>query len=130
VQQTAIKKYSRLEAYFNRVVKKYRDAGLYMAADFLESKARRSIKTSLAFSSGLEHLNAYTKSRYSMDIEQIVPSLVDEKIDVYSLLNSFVTYLQKETKNGYEMVPGTIVDYLVTAKSYFMHNFRRYGRVC
>jgi integrase len=109
---------SRLEVDFDRIVTKYKAEGLNMVADFLQTKARRSFSTALMFSHGLQYLNDYTRSRYSMDLEQIIATIKKGKIDVYTMLNSFVTYLQKETPNGPTMMPRTIISYMTSARSY------------
>jgi hypothetical protein len=94
-----------------------------MVADFLQIKARRSITTGLNLWHALQQFNAYTKSCYKMDLDQIVAALKgeQEKIDVYVLLNSFITYLQKETPNGSDMMPSTVVTYVARAKSYLQY---------
>src|SRR5919108_6588955 len=103
MQQSAIKtsvssastntnaKKSRLEVDFERVIRKCKAAGLNMTVDFLQTKARRSFTTALNLWIGLRNLNDYTKSCYSMDLEQIVTAIKEGKIDVYTMLNSFVT---------------------------------------
>jgi integrase len=94
-----------------------------MVDDFLQIKARRSITTGLNLWHALQQFNAYTKSCYKMDLDQIVAALngEQEKIDVYVLLNSFITYLQKETPNGSDMMPSTVVTYVARAKSYLQY---------
>jgi integrase len=125
MQQSTIKNVSksksRLEIDFDHVVEKCKAAGLNMVADFLQTKARRSFRTGLNLWSGLQYLNAYAKSCYDMDLEQLVPAIKQEKIDVYSILNSLVTYLQKETPNGADMMAKTVMNYVAAAKSYFQY---------
>ena len=100
MQQSVIKT-SRIQREFNEAVElKCKVAGLNMAVDFLQTKARRSIRTGLNMSHALRYFNAYTKSCYKMDLEQIVSALKQEKIDVYEMLNSFVKYLQEEMPKG------------------------------
>jgi integrase len=116
--QASVIKISRIQREFNEAVGKCKVAGLNMAADFLKTKARRSLRTGLNMSHALRYFNVYTKSCYKMDLEQIVSALKQEKIDVYKMLNSFVKYLQEETPNGADMMPRTVLTYMVGAKSY------------
>src|SRR5919199_1058239 len=53
-----------------------------------------------------------------MDLEQIVTAIKEGKIDVYTMLNSFVTYLQNETPNGADMMARTVISYVARARSY------------
>lgn len=108
-----------IQVEFERAVRKCRDAGLIKAASFLETKSRRSLRTSINFYPALQHFNNYTKSRYSLDLEQIVDHIKQGKTDIYMLLDSFITYLQKEAKNGHDMMPRTISTYMIAVKSYF-----------
>jgi hypothetical protein len=92
-----------------------------LVADFLQTKARRSVKTALTFWNSLVYLNNYTKARYGLDLQNIVPAIRENKVDVYSLVNSFITYLQKETVNGSELQPRTIILYVAAVKSFLVY---------
>jgi integrase len=121
VQQTAIKtktSKSRLENRVNLAIAKCKSQGLNLAASFLETKARRSSRTALVFSAALVHLNEYAKSAYHMDLEHIVAAIKRQKVDVYMMLNGFVTYLQKQTPNGSDMMTRTVISYMAAAKSF------------
>jgi len=74
MMQTSAIKMSRLESRVKKAVQKCKTQGLTMTADFLQTKARRSFKTALVFSTALFHLNEYTKSAYRMDLEYIAPA--------------------------------------------------------
>ena len=51
-----------------------------------------------------------------------MPLLRQNDIDVYKLLNSFVTYLQNETKNGGNLTLKSIENYIVAVRSYFQYS--------
>ena len=109
-----------LESDLQHVLDKCKSSGLDLVADFLQTKARRSVKTALTFWNSLVYLNDYTKARYGLDLQNIVPAIRENKVDVYSLVNSFITYLQKETVNGSELQPRTIILYVAAVKSFFV----------
>jgi integrase len=110
-----------LEADLQHVLDKCKSSGLDLVADFLQTKARRSVKTALTFWNSLVYLNDYTKARYGLDLQNIVLAIHENKVDVYSLVNSFITYLQKETVNGSELQPRTIILYVAAVKSFFVY---------
>jgi integrase len=105
-----------------RAIAKCQSSGLDLVVDFLQTKARRSPRTALAFYRGLEHLSTYIVQQYpGYDIQNIISAVKENKVDLYKLLNSFVTFLQKETLNGPELMPRTIILYMTAAKSYFAY---------
>jgi hypothetical protein len=95
---------------FDNLINKYRTRGLDAVADFLTTKARKSKRTILTFSFVIDYLNKFIIQNYNgkYNIQTILPSLKSEtesdsdieKIDVYKLLNKFVSYLQNDTANG------------------------------
>jgi integrase len=111
---------------FDNLINKYRTRGLDAVADFLTTKARKSKRTVLTFSFVIDYLNKFIIQNYQgYDIQTILPLLKSEsekKIDVYKLLNNFVSYLQNDTANGSNLSPATLNLYISAAKSYFQFN--------
>src|SRR5919202_1168195 len=97
--------------------------GLTAVADYLTTKARKSRRTAMTFSYGLHHLNKFIERKYKSkyNIQTILPLLKSEKIDVYELLNEFVSYLQNETKNSRDLSPSSLTTYMNAARSYFQY---------
>lgn len=104
LEQTAIKATSkssnRLDTDYNNVLEKAKQRGLEQVYEFLKDLSRSSKKTSLAFWYGLNHLDTYTKEYYKLDLQNIIEAINAKQIDVYTVLNSFIAYLQNESKNG------------------------------
>jgi integrase len=108
---------------FDNLINKYRTRGLDAVADFLTTKARKSKRTILTFSFVIDYLNKFIIQNYQgYDIQTILPLLKSEKIDVYKLLNNFVSYLQNDTANGSDLSPATLNLYMSAARSYFQFN--------
>jgi hypothetical protein len=119
---------------FDNLINKYRTRGLDAVADFLTTKARKSKRTILTFSFVIDDLNKFIIQNYNgkYNIQTILPSLKSdsdsdsdsdiEKIDVYKLLNKFVSYLQNDAANGSNLSPATLNLYISAAKSYFQFN--------
>ncbi|HJT49779.1 MAG TPA: tyrosine-type recombinase/integrase [Nitrososphaeraceae archaeon] len=129
---------------FQAIVSKWKTNGFDAVADFLLTKGRKSKRSALAFLYGLDQLNKFIEhdsnfssssssssnpsSNCNYNIETILPVLRSEsesesarynKIDVYKLLNSFISYLQTSNKNR---SPATIHSYVNAARSYFQYN--------
>lgn len=93
---------------------------------FLESIARNSIKSKRSYSSGLSLLQTFLNSKevnqryhgdkHDYDCETILQPLSENKVNVYELLDGFVSYLLA-TKP--EMTPKSIRLYLAAVRSYF-----------
>jgi integrase len=113
---------------FDNLINKYRTRGLDAVADFLATKARKSKRTVLTFSFVIDYLNKFIIQNYQgYDIQTILPLLksdidTEKKIDVYKLLNNFISYLQNDTANGSDLSPATLNLYMSAAKSYFQFN--------
>jgi integrase len=77
--------------------------------DFLDSKARNSQKTSNAYSFGLKHFSEFLDSEYGhlVTIGNIIDKIKTNEIDLYIVINKFVSYLAaigkltNRTVNGY-----------------------------
>ena len=110
--------FSRLE----KIINKYGSKGLTAVVDYLLAKSRKSQRTAMIFSCGLDYLNDFIEQNYKgYNIETILTPLKDKQqnIDVYKLLDSFVGYLQNETPNGSDLSPSTLRLYLNASRSYF-----------
>ena len=93
---------------------------------FLESIARNSIKSKRSYSSGLSLLQTFLNSKevnqryqgymHDYNCETILQPLTENKVNVYELLDGFVSYLLS-AKPG--MTPKSIRLYLAAVRSYF-----------
>jgi integrase len=91
---------------------------------FLDSIARNSIKSKRSYSSGLSLLqnflneNDYQKkyANYNYNCETILQPLSENRMNVYELLDSFVSYLIASKP---DMTPKSIRLYLAALRSYF-----------
>jgi len=66
--------------------------------EFLDSVARNSIKSKRIYGIGLSHFQTFLDSRFktnsqNLTLETIVEAIARNEIDVYSLLDNFVSYL-------------------------------------
>jgi integrase len=124
--QVLTKKPDRLESTIN----KYKVKGLNIVADYLLTKGRKSKRTAVTFSYGLDYLNKFIEQKYNgkYNIQSILSLLKSEKasrlvrLDVYSLLNNFVSYLQNNTTNGAQLSAATYNSYMNAARSYLQYN--------
>ena len=86
---------------------------------FLNSIKKRSLKTSKSYSSALIHLDNFVKKQYSnngYNSDNIVDAITQNKINVYNLLDSFVSYIQS-VKVG--ISSKSIVAYVAGLRTYF-----------
>ncbi|HEU4467473.1 MAG TPA: site-specific integrase, partial [Nitrososphaeraceae archaeon] len=91
---------------------------------FLDSIARNSIKSKISYSSGLNLLQSFLnanveeqKQRYNgCNCETILQPLFENKVNVYELLDSFVSFVLT-TKP--DITPKSLSLYLTAIKSYF-----------
>jgi integrase len=108
------------------IIDRFRAAGFSIVADFLTTKARKSMQTALTYSSGMTYISRFIQQEYNgkYNVETILKPLRSKKIDVYKFLNSFVDFLQNGSQNGYggDLSPRTITLYVTTARSYFAYN--------
>ena len=62
---------------------------------FLDSIRRNSVKTGRTYTVSLNHLTNFIKESYpDYDINTIIDAMLQNKINVYQLLDSFISYLQ------------------------------------
>jgi integrase len=106
---------------------KYKRKGLTIVADYLATKARKSKQTAFAYSFALEHFNKFIEQNYNgYNIQTILEPLTEEgkqkQIDLYKLLNDFISYLQNDTINGHDLSAKSVNLYIAAAKSYLAYN--------
>jgi integrase len=106
---------------------KYKRKGLTIVADYLSTKARKSKQTAFAYSFALEHFNKFIEQNYKgYNIQTILEPLTEEgkqkQIDLYKLLNDFISYLQNDTINGHDLSAKSVNLYIAAAKSYLAYN--------
>jgi integrase len=109
----------------DRLLQKAESQGLKQVVDFLIAKARKSPRTARLYYHGLDNLGSFIREYCNgdYDIQTIIPAIKNKnknkKVDLYTLLNSFVSFLQQQNS---DFMPGTIVAYVTAAKSYFAFN--------
>jgi integrase len=64
---------------------------------FLNSIGRNSKNSRKAYHTGLMHFENFIQEKYELKAERIISSLKDQKINVYELLDDFVSYLASNT---------------------------------
>jgi len=117
---------------FEDLLSKYKARGLTKVAKFLSSMNRGSELTALVYSFALDHLNKfieknYSNNGYNYNIQTILEPLGKGKgeidyINVYDLLESFISYLQNDSINGHDLSPLSVKLYMAAARSYLAHN--------
>jgi integrase len=101
------------------IIEKYSKQGFTTVASFLQTKSRRSKGTAITFSIGLRHLNNFIIKHYNKyDILSILKVIQKRKLDVYRLLNDYVSYL--ENIDG--LSTSSMHSYMNAARSYFQYN--------
>ena len=89
---------------------------------FLESIGRNSLRTRKNYETSLVHLNNFLITKYANDysLETILIGLKDNRLDVYELLDNFITY--ELNKQGLQkLTPQTIMAHLIGIKSYLAY---------
>ena len=113
-------------ADLQNTIQKCKAKGFGLVLDFIQSKARKSPQTAVVFYRALNYFDAYIAEQYKgrYDLQTIIPAIKKQKngVDVYTLINSFITFLQKSTPYGADLTPRTIRLYVAAVKSYFVYN--------
>jgi hypothetical protein len=103
---------------FKRSEERYVVGRLRPVQKFLDSKGRRSLRTSKTYLIALVHFNNFLKLQYQdLNVETILQPLHKGEIDVYELLDAFVQYLTEQ-----KVSEVTIDMYLVGIRSYLEFN--------
>jgi integrase len=92
----------------------------YKAVDiFLSSILRNSLRSKYAYQSGLVHFQKFLEQKYPRyDIQTIPKSLSNKELDLYTLLDEFVSYLMKEVPN---LTSNSIKLYMAAMRSYLAY---------
>jgi integrase len=92
----------------------------YKAVDiFLSSILRNSLRSKYAYQSGLVHFQKFLEQKYPRyDIQTIPKSLSNKDLDLYTLLDEFVSYLMKEIPN---LTSNSIKLYMAAMRSYLAY---------
>jgi integrase len=90
---------------------------------FLDSSGRNSIKTRKSYASALAHFQNFLNQKYpGYNCETILKPLVENKINIYELLDSFVSYiLMIMTTTKTKISSKSITFYLAALRSYFAY---------
>lgn len=85
---------------------------------FLDSVyvSSRSWKTISAYTSGLKHLEKFTKQNYQCELNILLARIKQEELDIYDILNEFVVYLSK-----LGMSAASIKTWIAAVKGFFRH---------
>ena len=85
---------------------------------FLDKIEINSKNSRLSFFTGLTHFNNFIVKNYpSFNLETIISKIADNdnEINVYDLLDSFVSYIMEERKG---ISPSSITNYVTATRSY------------
>jgi integrase len=81
---------------------------------------RNSLKSRYAYQYGLTHFQRFLSHKYpDYNLETILRPLVENKINIYELLDTFISYLQ--TSNA-TLTPSSVKLYMASIRSYFAYN--------
>jgi integrase len=95
------------------------EIGFQPVKTFLSSIERNSLKSKYAYQCGLIHFQRFLSQKYpDYNLETILKPLAENKINVYELLDGFVSYLQ--TSNG-ALTPSSVKLYIASVRSYFAY---------
>jgi integrase len=92
----------------------------YKTADvFLSSISRNSLKSKLTYQFGLIHFQKFLEQKYPMyNVETILKPLSKNKLDIYVILDEFVSYIVNPTL---KLTSNTIKLYITALKSYLAY---------
>ena len=86
---------------------------------FLKSISRKSVRTEKVYTTGLNHLSNFIKVSYpNYDIDSIIDAMLQNKINVYQLLDNFISYVQS-IKEG--ITANSLSVYVAGLRSYFSY---------
>ena len=93
---------------------------------FLDTIGRNSLKTKRIYETALVHFQEYLNEKYDYKhtLESIVNEILNNNVDLYELIDGFLSYGITKTKRGEEAVkltPQTIRTYLIGIKSYLAY---------
>jgi integrase len=87
---------------------------------FLSSISRNSLRSKYAYQSGLVHFQKFLEQKYPRyDIQTIPKSLSNKELDMYTLLDEFVSYLVNQAPN---LTSNSIKLYMAAIRSYLAYH--------
>jgi integrase len=87
---------------------------------FLNSISRNSRSTMKSYASALVHLENFIKQEYpGYDCSSIIEALAENKINIYRLLDGFISYIQS-VRVG--ITPKSVRVYMTALRSYFAYH--------
>ena len=84
---------------------------------FLSSLKRNSINTSNGYKTPIAYFHEFLLSNYNQTADSILQMLVNKEVDVYSLLDEFIGFIQTKQIN-----PSSIIQYITGIRSYLSYN--------
>jgi integrase len=98
----------------------YDDQSKTKVQDFLDTVARNSESTRNAYSFALGHFRKFLEDKYGYPttIGNIIVKIKEGRLDLYELLNNFVSYLLSLKK----LTNRTIINYVAAVKSYLQYH--------
>ena len=92
----------------------------YKAVDvFLSSISRNSLRSKYAYQAGLVHFQKFLKQKYPQyDIESILKPLSNNELDIYIILDEFISCLMDEPSN---ITSASIKLYITAVRSYLAY---------
>lgn len=92
----------------------------YKAVDvFLSSISRNSLRSKYAYQAGLVHFQKFLKQKYAQyDIETILKPLSNSEVDIYVILDEFVSYIVNEASN---ITSSSVKLYIAAIRSYLAY---------
>src|SRR5690242_612349 len=83
---------------------------------FLQAIGKSSRKTRNNYENALVHLQRFVSTTCpQLSVDNILPSLIDNKIDIYKLIDDFITYETSKTQGN--ITPQSLRTYLIGIKS-------------
>ena len=87
--------------------------------EFLNSLDINSKQTRSVYHIALAHFQTFLSKTNEYDLETILPAIRNKTVDVYVLLNQFVSYLRtRENRKGKGLSPASFILYFAGVKSY------------
>jgi hypothetical protein len=83
---------------------------------FLSSLKRNSLNTSNGYKTPIAYFHEFLLANYSQTVDSIIQPLVNKEIDVYSLLDEFIGFVQTKRINH-----SSINQYLTGIRSYLSY---------
>lgn len=84
---------------------------------FLSSLKRNSLNTSNGYKTPIAYFHEFLLSNYNQTADSILQMLVNKEVDVYSLLDEFIGFVQTKQVN-----PSSINQYITGIRSFLIYN--------